>query len=90
MDREAAEGDYVNIDMVVVIGDENIDDVAGVSYRIGDDNMLDGQDEALTGAKAGDVVEFKAKLAGGERRQGEEADVTITVHSVKESVLPGG
>ncbi len=87
VDRKAKEGDYVNIDMVATIGDENIDDVAGVSYRIGDNNMLDGQDEALTGAKAGDVIEFKAKLAGGEH-EGEEADVKITVHSVKESVLP--
>lgn len=87
VDRAAKEGDYVNIDMVAKIGDENVDDVAGVSYRIGDNNMLEGQDEALTGAKADDVVEFKAKLAGGEH-EGEEADVTITVHSVKESVLP--
>ncbi|VEI12718.1 trigger factor [Trueperella bialowiezensis] len=87
VDREAKEGDYVNIDMVATIGGENVDDVAGISYRIGEGNMLDGQDEALTGAKADDVVEFKAKLAGGEH-EGEEADVTITVHSVKESVLP--
>lgn len=87
VEREAKEGDYVNIDMVAKIGEENIDDVAGVSYRIGDNNMLEGQDEELVGAQAGDVVEFKAKLAGGEH-EGEEADVTITVHSVKESVLP--
>lgn len=87
VEREAAEGDYVSMDMVAKIGDEEVDDVAGVSYRIGDGNMLEGQDEALKGAKADSTVEFKAKLAGGEH-EGEEADVTITVHSVKESVLP--
>lgn len=85
--RKAKEGDYVNIDMIATIGDEEIDDVSGVSYRIGEGNMLEGQDEALTGAKADDVVEFKAKLAGGDH-EGEEADVKVTVHSVKESVLP--
>lgn len=85
--RKAKKGDYVNIDMVATIGDEEIDDVAGISYRIGDENMLEGQDKALTGAKAGDVVEFSAKLAGGEH-EGEEADVKVTVNSVKEQVLP--
>lgn len=87
VDRPAAEGDYVNIDLVAKIGEEEVDDVAGVSYRIGDGNMLEGQDAALTGATADSTVEFTAKLAGGEH-EGEEAEVTITVHSVKESVLP--
>ncbi|WP_241658641.1 trigger factor [Arcanobacterium bovis] len=87
VNRKAKKGDYVNIDLVAKIGDEEVDDVAGVSYRIGDGNMLEGQDKALTGAKAGDVVEFTAKLAGGDH-EGEEANVTVTVHSVKESVLP--
>ena len=85
--RKAKEGDYVNIDLVAVIGEEEVDDVAGVSYRIGEGNMLEGQDEALKGVKAGDVVEFTSKLAGGEH-EGEEANVKVTVHSVKESVLP--
>lgn len=87
VDRKAKEGDYVNIDLVATIDGEEVDDVAGVSYKIGEGNMLEGQDEALTGAKAGDEVEFKAKLAGG-AHEGEEADVKVTVHSVKESVLP--
>ncbi|XCB31067.1 trigger factor [Arcanobacterium hippocoleae] len=87
VERESQQGDYVNIDLVAKIGDEEVDDMAGVSYKIGDGNMLEGQDEALTGVKAGDTVEFSAKLAGG-AHEGEEADVKITVHSVKESVLP--
>ncbi|WP_353066361.1 trigger factor [Arcanobacterium hippocoleae] len=87
VDRAAKVGDYVNIDLVAKIGDEEVDDMAGVSYKIGDGNMLEGQDEALTGVQAGDTVEFSAKLAGG-ANEGEAAEVTITVHSVKESVLP--
>ncbi|MDY5585187.1 MAG: trigger factor [Arcanobacterium sp.] len=85
--RKAKEGDYLNIDLVATIGDEEVDDMAGVSYRLGEGNMLEGQDEALTGVKAGDVVEFTSKLAGGEH-EGEEATVKVTVNSVKESVLP--
>ncbi|MGV9189165.1 trigger factor [Arcanobacterium canis] len=87
VDRAAQEGDFVNIDMVATINGEEIDDVSGVSYQIGDGSMLNGQDEALTGAKAGDVVEFTATMKGGEH-EGEEGDVKITVHSVKEQELP--
>ncbi len=85
--RKAKQGDYLNIDLIATIGDENVDDMAGVSYRIGDGNMLEGQDKALTGAKVGDVIEFTTKLAGGDHA-GEEANVSVTVNSVKESVLP--
>lgn len=85
--RKAKEGDYVNIDLVATINGEEVDDVAGVSYKIGDNTMLEGQDEALKGAKAGDMVEFVSTLKGGEH-EGEEADVKITVHGVKESSLP--
>ncbi|ADH92282.1 trigger factor [Arcanobacterium haemolyticum] len=87
VERAAAKGDHVTIDMVATIDGEEIDDVAGISYKIGEGNMLAGQDEALTGAKAGDEVEFTAKLMGG-AHEGEEAQVKITVHTVKESVLP--
>ncbi|MCI6574378.1 MAG: trigger factor [Arcanobacterium sp.] len=87
VDRAADKGDYVNIDLVATIGDENVDDVSGVSYKIGDSTMLEGQDEALIGAQAGDDVTFTSTLQGGEH-EGEEAEVTITVHSVKESTLP--
>ncbi|MDO5026155.1 MAG: trigger factor [Trueperella sp.] len=87
VDRAAKEGDYVNIDLTATIDGEEIDDVAGLSYQIGENSMLDGQDEALTGAKAGEDREFTTKLVGGEHA-GEEAKVQVKVHSVKESVLP--
>lgn len=86
-ERPAADGDYLNIDLVAKIGEEEVDDMQGVSYLLGSENMLEGQDEALQGAKAGDVVTFTSKLAGGEHA-GAEAEVSITVNSVKESVLP--
>jgi trigger factor len=87
VDRPAAEGDYVVIDLKAVIGDEEVDSVSGISYQIGSGNMLEGLDEALTGLSAGETTTFKASLAGGEH-EGEEADVTVTASTVKQRDLP--
>ncbi|MCA5893312.1 trigger factor [Isoptericola sp. NEAU-Y5] len=87
VDRPAAEGDYVVIDLKAVIGDEEIDSVSGVSYQIGAGNMLEGLDEALTGLSAEETTTFTTELAGGEH-EGEEATVTVTATSVKERDLP--
>ena len=85
--RKAKTGDHTTIDLSARIGDEEIDSVTGVSYEIGSGNMLEGLDKALRGTKAGETVEFRAPLAGGDRA-GEEADVTVTVQAVKERELP--
>lgn len=87
VERPAADGDSVTIDLKAVIGDEDIDDVSGISYVIGSGNMLEGLDEALTGLSAGDTATFTAPLAGGEH-EGEDAEVTVTVQAVKERQLP--
>ena len=49
--------------------------------------MLDGQDTALRGTKAGDEVTFTSTLKGGDH-EGEEAEVTITVKAMKTRELP--
>ncbi|AXH95913.1 trigger factor [Ornithinimicrobium avium] len=85
--RKAKTGDHTTIDLSARIGEEEIDSVTGVSYEIGAGNMLEGLDKALRGTKAGETVEFKAPLAGGDRA-GEEADVTVTVTAVKARELP--
>jgi trigger factor len=87
VERPAAHGDFVSIDLSAEIGGEQIDAVTGVSYEIGSGNMLDGLDEALIGMSAGETKNFTAPLAGGDR-EGQEADVTVTVQSVKERELP--
>ncbi|MCF2705796.1 trigger factor [Arcanobacterium haemolyticum] len=87
VDRAAKEGDYVTLDMAAKIGDEDIDSVSGVSYKVGSGTMLPGLDAQLEGIKAGETKSFKDTLAGGEH-EGEEADVTVTVKDVKESELP--
>lgn len=87
VDRPAQDGDFTSIDMVAKIGDEEIDSVSGVSYQIGSASMLEGMDEALNGMKAEETTEFKSTLKGGDH-EGEEADVTLTLHKVKERELP--
>lgn len=87
VDRPAADGDYVTIDLKATIGEEEIDDVSGVSYQIGAGNMLDGLDEALTGLTANETTTFTAPLAGGDRA-GQEAEVTVTPSAIKEQELP--
>ncbi len=87
VDRPAADGDFVSLDMVAKIGDEEIETVEGVSYRIGEGNMLEGLDEALIGLSAGETTTFSSQLAGGDRA-GEDADITVTAQSVKVRELP--
>jgi trigger factor len=87
VDRAAAEGDFVSIDLKAEIDGEEIDAVTGVSYEIGSKNMLEGLDEALVGMSAGETKTFTAPLAGGDR-EGQDSEVTVTVQSVKERELP--
>ncbi|TCD54816.1 trigger factor [Alloscardovia theropitheci] len=87
VDRPAAQGDYANISLEAVINDETVDSQDGVSYEIGAGNMLDGIDEALIGLSAGEKTTFKSKLAAGEH-EGEEAEIKVTLNSVKEMQLP--
>ncbi len=89
VDRPAAEGDYVSIDLSATVGGEEVEDAqaSGLSYQVGDESLLDGLDETLTGMAAGESRTMQTRLAGGEHA-GEDADVTVTVHSVKVQELP--
>ena len=85
--RKAKTGDYATISLKATVDGETVDEVSDVSYEIGSGDMLDGQDTALRGTKAGEDVTFTSKLKGGEH-EGEEAEVSIHVESVKERELP--
>ena len=87
VERAAQTGDFVSLDISATIDDEEIDSVSGVSYEVGSGTMLEGMDEAVTGLQAGEQTTFNAPLAGGDRA-GQEAEVTVTVQSVKERELP--
>ena len=87
INRKAKTGDFATIDLVATINGEQVDSASDVSYEIGSGTMLDGQDTALRGTKAGDEVTFTSTLKGGDH-EGEEAEVTITVKAMKARELP--
>lgn len=87
VDRPAADGDFVVLDLRATSGEEEIDAVSGISYRIGSGDLLPGLDEALIGISAGETTTFEAPMAGG-AHAGEHALVTVTATSVKERELP--
>ncbi|MGI4895480.1 MAG: trigger factor [Janthinobacterium lividum] len=87
VERAAADGDFVSIDLLAQIDGEEIETAKGISYQIGQGNMIIGLDDALTGLSAEAATTFTAPLAGGERA-GQDAEITVTVQSVKERVLP--
>lgn len=87
VDRPAAKGDYVNIDLDAQIDGESVDAQEGVSYEIGSGTMLDGIDEALEGLSAGEETTFESTLEAGEH-EGQKAQVKVKVNSVKAEELP--
>jgi trigger factor len=87
IDRPAADGDFLSIDLGASIDGEEIDSVKGISYRVGSGEMLVGMDDVLPGLSAGETTTFTSPLAGGDRA-GEDSQVTITVQAVKERTLP--
>jgi trigger factor len=89
VERAAADGDYVTIDLAATVdGDEVPGGTAsGLSYQVGAGDLLDGIDDALRGASAGDAKTFQTKLVAGEF-EGREAEVALTVRAVQERELP--
>ena len=89
VERAAADGDFVTIDLVAKKDDEVVEgaEVSGMSYKVGRGGMLDGLDEALVGMAAGDEKTFDSELVGGEL-VGEAVQVTVKVTSVQEQELP--
>jgi trigger factor len=87
VDRPAEQGDFVSIDISATIDGEEIDSVSGVSYEVGSGTMLQGMDDAVVGLQAGETTTFTSPLAGGDRA-GQDAEVTVTVQSVKVRELP--
>lgn len=88
-DRPVRDGDYTSVDLSASVDGEPVEDAqaSGLSYEVGSGTLLDGLDEALQGMSAGESKTFSTELAGGEHG-GEQAEVTVTVHSVKIKELP--
>ena len=89
VDRAAENGDFVSIDLSATVDGEDLPDAKteGLSHEIGSGQLIDGLDEAIIGLKDGETRVFTTKLAAG-AHAGEEAQVTVTVKTVKERELP--
>jgi len=87
VDRPAADGDFVTLDLSAVVDGEDVDAVQGTSYQVGAGNMLEGLDEVITGLSAGEETTYEGPLAAGDHA-GETATITVKVTAVKERQLP--
>lgn len=89
VDRPVEDGDYVSIDLAAQIDGQDVEDAqaAGISYEVGSGTILDGLDQALIGMSADETRTFTSELAGGDH-EGNLADVTVGVRSVKVKDLP--
>ena len=87
VDRPAAKGDFVELDLVATIAGNEVDRAAGISYEVGSGELLEGIDEAIDSLTAGEETTFKSDLLGGEHA-GEAAEVSVKVVAVKERELP--
>ncbi|MDR3655768.1 MAG: trigger factor [Mycobacterium sp.] len=89
VDRPVADGDFVSIDLSATVDGEEVPGAAaqGLSHEVGSGRLIGGLDEALVGLAVDESREFAAKLATGEH-EGQDAQVTVTVRSIKERELP--
>lgn len=89
VDRPAQQGDFVSIDLSATVDGEDVEEArtSGLSYEIGSGQLIEGIDDALIGASAGETKTFTTKLLAGEYA-GKDAEVTVTLNSVKERHLP--
>ncbi|MFH8368928.1 trigger factor [Streptomyces sp. NPDC018031] len=89
VERAAAEGDVVTVDLEAKVDGEVLEDgvAKGVNYTIGSGELLEGIDDAVTGLEAGGSATFTSELKGGSA-QGKEAEVKVDVTEVKARELP--
>jgi trigger factor len=89
VERPAATGDFVSIDLSANIDGEDLPEAAtkGLSHEVGSGQLVDGLDDAIIGLSARESKTFTTTMAAGPHA-GKEAAVTVTVGAVKERELP--
>ncbi|MGE2733121.1 trigger factor [Mycolicibacterium vaccae] len=89
VDRPAENGDFVSIDLSATVDGQDVPEAKteGLSHEVGSGQLIDGLDEAIVGLKEGESKVFTTKLVAGEHA-GQDAEVTVTVQSVKTRELP--
>ncbi|WP_329103454.1 trigger factor [Micromonospora sp. NBC_01699] len=89
VERPAQDGDYTQIDLAATVGGEEVPggSATNISHEVGSKQLLPGLDEVLVGLSAGDSTTFVTQLVGGDFA-GQDADVAVSVRTVKEKELP--
>lgn len=87
--RPAAKDDFVVMDLSATVNGEAVEEAqtSGMSHQVGAGELIEGLDDALEGMSAGETKNFTTTLVAGDHA-GEEAEVTVTVQTVKERQLP--
>ena len=89
VERPAAEGDYVQLDLRATVDGEEVPggSATNISHEVGSKQLLPGLDEVLVGMSADADATFTTQLVGGDFA-GRDAEVAVTVRSVKDKQLP--
>jgi trigger factor len=89
VDRPAANGDYVQLDLAATVEGKEVPggSATNISHEVGSGQLLPGLDEVLAGMSAGEATTFTTQLVGGEFA-GRDAEVVVSVRTVKEKQLP--
>jgi trigger factor len=89
VERPAQSGDYVQLDLAATVDGEEVPggSASNISHEVGSQQLLPGLDDVLVGMSAGDSTTFQTQLVGGDLA-GRDADVAVTVRTVKEKQLP--
>jgi trigger factor len=89
VERAAVDGDFVTLDLVATVGGEEVPGgtAQGLSYEVGSSTLIEGIDDAVRDAQAGDARTFQTTLVAGDL-EGTVAEVAVSVRAVNERVLP--
>ncbi|OBF09717.1 trigger factor [Mycobacterium sp. ACS4331] len=89
VDRAVENGDFVSIDLSATVDGEDVPEAKteGLSHEVGSGQLIEGLDEAIIGLSVDETKVFTTKLVAGPHA-GQDAEVTVTVKSVKERELP--
>jgi trigger factor len=91
VDRPVAPGDFISVDVSASGESGPVEEATATEllYEVGSGLFIEGLDERVVDAAAGDVIEFEAPLpAGFGDRAGDEVKFKVTVNEVKERILP--
>ncbi|MDQ2903251.1 MAG: trigger factor [Chloroflexota bacterium] len=93
VERPAAVGDRVTVDLKLVVADETISDLKDNPFELTDERhgLFTGMDEQVSGMQAGESKSFTTTIPEdytNEKLAGKEANYDITMHKIETKELP--